>query len=161
MAIGSPDKDAVDAVISYYPPQQGCLDEQAKRYGLKKGLATYWDPIPEQAFSKSGIQLFTVNKNFKMIFWNESSHRAEGDDFNFILSNVNENGYRRVVQNRMSGFYKLKTPMILSARLPSPNLPAAALPAMCTGRFHIAALLKDSEGWQFSFLTGTFRGGMK
>ena len=29
-----------------------------------------------------------------MIFWNESSHRAEGDDFNFILSNVNENGYR-------------------------------------------------------------------
>ena len=36
LAIGSPDKDAVDAVISYYPPQQGCLDEQAKRYGLKR-----------------------------------------------------------------------------------------------------------------------------
>ena len=133
--------------------------------GLKKGLATYWDPIPEQAFSKSGIQLFTVNKNFKMIFFGMKVHIAPKEMiFNFILSNVNENGYRPVsFKNRMSGFYKLKNADdFYSARLPSPNLPAAALPAMCTGRFHIAATFKKiARAGNFHFSPELSGGGMK
>ncbi|MCY4047888.1 MAG: GtrA family protein [Candidatus Dadabacteria bacterium] len=83
------------ALVNYYPPSAQCFDEGIRRFGLKKGLATYWWTKSIMATSKAEVQIAQVsvylNREGKILLypWKFGvPDRFYEGPFDFIIANT-------------------------------------------------------------------------
>ena len=81
----APGRADIHRLIHYRPQMQDCLDENAKRHGLRQGLASYWIAKRGSAFSRADFRMVSVRPDFDYFDWIENRRKAQGDGFNFVL----------------------------------------------------------------------------
>lgn len=87
-------KDNGAAFVNYYPPSAQCFDKGVRRFGLKKGLATYWWTKSTMAVSKAEVQIaqvsvyFSREGNILLYPWKFGiADRFYEGPFDFIIAN--------------------------------------------------------------------------
>ncbi len=83
-------------LVTYYPEEAQCIDQAARKYDLKDGVAVYWLAKPVTAFSREGIRVRQVYHNLRPYFLGASRNwyfpygeQAPAPVFNFILHDNN------------------------------------------------------------------------
>lgn len=53
----------------YYPARARCVDELADQYGVRFGVADYWQAKPISVWSQRGVRVVQVTRELKPYFW--------------------------------------------------------------------------------------------
>jgi hypothetical protein len=72
LLIASPSLPKVRALAAYgdyYPPLVACLDANAPRYGLRSGIAQYWQARPIEMLSRRNLQAVTIRPDLTPWHW--------------------------------------------------------------------------------------------
>lgn len=82
--------------IIFGPPEFiRCVDEHTKKYGVTRGIASYWDAIPLYVLSNSNLKAVPVVDNLVPLRWMYNKYEA-GGKFSFAL-----------IDEKAAGMYKI------------------------------------------------------
>ncbi|MBI1273775.1 MAG: hypothetical protein GC131_06805 [Alphaproteobacteria bacterium] len=87
-----------------YGPHMLCVDELARREGLRYGLSEYAEAKPVTEFSRAGVQVHQVTYEFDILHWMNNYHwyqdvldpKSGQPGYDFILSYPAGSAYQRV-----------------------------------------------------------------
>lgn len=82
---------ALAAYAGYYPSLAACLDQHADAYGLRRGLAQYWQARMINLFSRRGLRVAQVSPALQPYFWTNSL-ADYAQPFDFIVVEPAPNG---------------------------------------------------------------------
>ncbi len=88
--------------LHYYPENIACIDRHVEEFGLKAGIAGYWDFRPVMLFSRTGLVVGSVDANDLIPFsWNNSRVNYHHRPFNFVL--LNKGGISATAMKKVLG----------------------------------------------------------
>jgi hypothetical protein len=90
----------LDARASIYPPSVACIDDLAKKFALKNGVAEYWSAKSIQSLSRANLVFAQICENGVPYLWitSKSYYKKEYD---FLVFN-SENNYEKAWVNSLS-----------------------------------------------------------